>query len=122
MTVTTLAIPSGFVVERIDYPTDANAIIIYFKAAEPTPEPPPPPIPDPVPQLRQIFVMVAGINLRYGMGTNTVVIRQCEYGEVFNVFETFTDPTGKEWVRVGENQWLCRYIPGGNPPEKARYL
>jgi hypothetical protein len=72
--------------------------------------------------LRQVFVMVDGLNLRAGLSQNSPVIRKLAYSEVFTAYETITDADGNEWCRVGDNQWLCRWLVGGNPPEKARYL
>jgi hypothetical protein len=82
----------------------------------------PTPAPTPTPTLRQVFVMVGGLKLRGGTNTSAPVIRELAYGEVLNVYETITDSAGSEWARVGDNQWICRFIPGGSPPEKARWL
>jgi hypothetical protein len=71
------------------------------------------------PKAKQVRVVQDGLHVRGGPGEEFRLLRSLRVGDTLPVYEIAKDPHGNEWVRISQNEWICRVYNG---VEKAVFI
>ncbi len=63
-------------------------------------------------QQKKVRVLVNGLNVRGGPNEVYRLIRSLRVGDVLPVLAEVKDLAGNDWVRIAENEWICRVYQG----------